>query len=865
MNFIKNNNCEVNVMNMGQIVSALQDIFSESLKDGEQRKLVFWVDKDKEFIDEIEQLTMEQIKVHTLSEKNQFFTKHLLEEEDPTSPYLIYTNLELNVEENWLADTVLYSKTFFADRISLILSELQIDPSLRAVIKKYERFFNNKERFRKFQAFGIETYTEETIELAIMSVLCNVKTTDFESVLKTVLMDTLDDQENKYLSLLEKFFDINVFWMYVENQYGYDRDVKTLKTLFIHLAVTAFSHVVNKEYLTGIVDFIAERNRTNALVFIDHWMHHKTDYEMFDELAEMAEQEVQLASLLQSVPIEEFKQADTFPYIDKAVIIYIANSLMEKLEDYEEYTKLIKLRRAKHYYEKYASVYEALYYTVKMHEFYKEYREGIPQGKAVDLYKSYVRDYHAMDTYYRKFYVAYDEESNHELLKKLKELVENLYINWYMGELSSHWSQAVKSELTEDWSLPGIQSQQSFYSSVIDPHIRKGERAFIIISDAMRYEVGVELAERLNAETIGVCDIQTMLGVVPSVTKLGMASLLPHRSLDFDNNGRVFVDGKDSAGLENRKKILESTEEESITIHFQDIFAMNKAGRRETFKGKKLIYIYHDTIDAMGDKASTEIYTFNAVETALNQLMDLMKIIRDDLSGTNIYITADHGFLYQREELPESDKIGKEDINAIEVKRRYILSKERQEAEGQLVIDLSSVVANEHKLTAYVPNATIRYRMQGSGVNFVHGGASLQEVVVPLIMFKNKRVGQKGSQAIQKVDIKLTNTTRKITNSIFNLEFFQTEKVEDKMLPRTVIVYIADEEGNVLSNEETIIGDRSSDNPAERIFKLQFVLKSMPYDRNKHYYLIIKDTETGVVIEKVTFSINLGIVSDFDF
>ncbi|MFJ8513821.1 BREX-1 system phosphatase PglZ type A [Lysinibacillus xylanilyticus] len=852
-------------MNIEQIETVLHGIFNEPLKDGELRKIVFWVDKDNEFTDEIGQLQINRVKVHPLTEWNQFYTKYLLEEEDSTSSYLIYTNLELGVEDNWLADTVLYSKTFFADRVSLLLSELQIDPSLRAVIKKYERFFNNKDRFRKFQSFGIQSYTEETIELAIMSVLCSLKTPDFEAVLKAVLMDTLDDSDNKYLSHMDKFFDMDKFWTYVANHYGYERETKTLKTLFIHLTVTAFNHSVSDDYLTSIQDFIAGRNKTNALVFIDRWMHHKTDYIVFDEYAEMVEQEIQLPNILQSVPIDEFRQADTFPYIDRAIIILIANKLMEKLEDYEEYTKLIKLRRAKHYYEKYASVYEALYYTVKMHEFHKEHGQGIPQGRAIDLYDTYRKEYHVMDGYYRKFYVAYDEESNHELLKKLKELVEHIYTNWFMGELSSHWSQAVKSEMAEEWSLPGIQSQQSFYSSNVAPHIRKGERVFVIISDAMRYEVGIELAERLNSETIGVCDMQTMLGVVPSVTKLGMASLLPHRSLDFDEKGRVLVDGKDSAGLENRKKIIESYVEDSIAIQFQDMLAMNKAGRRETFKGKKLVYIYHDTIDAMGDKASTEIYTFDAVEIALNQLYDLVKIIRDDLSGTNVYITADHGFLYQRDTLPESDKIGNEIMNTIEVKRRYMLSNEKHDVSGQLPIDLTSIVKNEQQLTAYVPNGTIRNRMQGTGVNFVHGGASLQEVVVPLVSFKNKRVGQKGSQAIQKIDIRLTSTTRKITNSIFNLDFFQTEKVEDKMIPRTVVIYMADTEGNVLSNEETIIGDRSFDNPAERTFKLQFVLKSISYDRNKTYYLLVKDTETGVITEKVPFSINLGIVSDFDF
>lgn len=852
-------------LNIEQIESALQDAFKEPMKDGEQRKIVFWVDKDQEFIDEIDQMTIDGVQIQKLTNNNQFYMKHLLEEGDTLSHYLIYTNLELNSEENWLYDIVLYSKTFYADRISLIISDLQIDSSLRMVIKKYEKFFNNKDRFKKFQAFGLTNYSEESIELAIMSVLCGIKTSDFESILKAVLMDSLDDRENRYLAQMEKFFDLAAFWKLVAYLYGYEREGKTLKTLFIHLTVTALSHVTKEDYLIGLKDFIAVRNRTNSLVFIDHWMHHKTDYIVFDEYAAMIEQEIKLPSLIQSVPVEEFKQADIFPYFDKAIIIKIANNLLENLEDFEQYTKLIKLRRVKHYYEQYTFIYEALYYTVKMHEFYKEQKQGLLQGEPITIYEAYVKEYYLMDMYYRKFYVAFDEDSNNELLKKLKSIVENLYTNWFIAELSANWSQAMKMNMMSDWSLPGLRNQQNFYSSFVAPHIRKKERVFVIISDAMRYEIGVELAERLNAETIGECDTSTMLSVVPSVTKLGMAALLPHSKLDFDATGRVFINDKDTSGLENRKKILESYVEDSAAVHFQDVLDMNKAGRREAFKGKKLIYFYHDTIDAMGDKASTEIYTFNAVEKALDQLYALVKVIRDDLSGTNVYITADHGFLYQRDELPDSDKLAKEKLDVVEVKRRYTLSKELRELDGQIAVDLSSIVKNEEGLTVYLPNGTIRNRMQGSGVNFVHGGASLQEVAVPLLTFKNKRAGQKGVQTIQKIDVKLTNTTRKITNSIFNLEFFQTEKVEEKMLPRTVLIYMADDEGTVLSNEETLIGDRAFDKPEDRTFKLQFVLKSITYDRSKTYYLNIKDVETGVVIDKIPFSINLGIVSDFDF
>lgn len=852
-------------MNMDEVTKALQEAFLQPLNEGEQRKIIFWFDKDQEFDEYIHEISLKNVKVHTLTEGNNFYTKVLLEEEDQTSNYLIYSNLDLRMEDNWLLDTILYSKTFYADKLSLIMNELNIDPSLRSTVKNYEKFFASKDRIRKFKGFEFSAFTEGSIELVMMSALCNLKIPDFENILKTVLMDTLDDNHNKYLDSISKYIGLDVFWNAVAERYGYELSQKSLKKLFIHLTVTALSHAFNEEHLSMVKNYIALRNKSNALVFIDHWMHHKTDYLVYDQYAEIVEKEIKLLDIVNQLPVEEFKAADIFPYFDKAIIIYIANCLEERLEDYDTYTKLINLRRAKHYYERYQSIYEALYYTVKMFEFHKKYSMGIPRAQAVDMYRAYVNDYHQMDMFYRKFYVAYDNDSNSEILKKLKTLVENLYTNWFMGELCSNWSAAVQEEMKSNWVLPGIQSQKDFYRSFVAPKIYNGDRVFVIISDALRYEIAAELADKLNSETTGTCDIQPLLGVVPSVTKMGMASLLPHKNLEIDLSGRVLVNGRSSSGIDNRIDILRAAVADSTAIHFQELKNMNKAGRRETFKGKKLVYIYHDSIDATGDKASTEVYTFTAVERAIDEIYDIVKIIRDDLSGTNIFITADHGFVYQREALVESDKIEKEGIQAFEVKRRHLFSQEKGDKSGLLDINMDSLIENEHQITTYVPKATIRFKIQGAGANFVHGGASLQEIVVPLISFKNIRSGQKNSREIEKVDVKLTNTTRKITNSLFNLTFFQTEKVEDKRVPRTVKIYMVDETDTVISNEEMLICDRTSDKPDERTFKLRFALKAIPYDKNSKYYLITKDDETNVIVEKTMFSINLGIVSDFDF
>ncbi|KQY85278.1 alkaline phosphatase [Paenibacillus sp. Root52] len=852
-------------MNMDEVAKALQEAFLQPLNEGEQRKIIFWFDKDQEFAEYLHEIGLEGVKVHILNEDNNFYTKVLLEEEDPTSNYLVYSNLDMSMEDNWLLDTILYSKTFYADKISLIMNELSIDPSFRGAVKKYEKFFGSKDRLRKFKGFEAKTVSEGTIELMMMSALCNIKTPDFEDVLKVVLMDSLDDSENKHLDSIAKYVGLDVFWDAVAERYEYEPTKKSLKTLFIHLTVTALSHAVNEDRLSQIKNYIATRNKSNALVFIDHWMHHKSDYHKYDQYAEIAEKEIKLSDIVNQLPVEKFKAADTFPYFDRAIIIYIANSLEDRLEDYDEYLRLINLRRAKHYYEQYQSIYEALFYTVKMFEFHKKYNMGIPRTQAVDMYRAYVNDYHQMDMYYRKFYFAYDNISNSEILKKLKLMVENLYTSWYMSELSSHWSAAVQDEMKSSWALPGTQSQKDFYRSFVSPKINNGDRVFVIISDALRYEIAAELADKLNSETTGACDIQPLLGVVPSVTKMGMASLLPHKNLEIDLSGKVLVNGRSSSGIDNRIDILQGAVADSTAIHYQVLKNMNKAGRRETFKGKKLVYIYHDSIDATGDKASTEVYTFTAAEKAIDELYDIVKIIKDDLSGTNIFITADHGFVYQRDALEESDKIEKEGIQAFEIKRRHLFSQEHGERSGLLDINMDSLIKNEHKITTYVPKATIRFKIQGAGANFVHGGASLQEIVVPLIQFKNIRAGQKNSREIEKVDVKLTNTTRKITNSLFNLTFFQTEKVEDKRVPRTVKIYMVDDAESVISNEELIICDRTSDKPDERTFKLRFALKSIPYDKNSNYYLITKDIETNIVIEKTQFTINLGIVSDFDF
>lgn len=852
-------------MSREQIQTSLIELFNNPLKDGEKRKIVYWEDRDKAFLEAFNEMEIDNVKKHILHDKNYFKTKYILEVEDLDSNYLIYTKEVLGEDsDNWLLDNLLYSTLFYADEISVYSRELGIPEELRKVVLDNKKFFKAGGRRDKFSSYSIDRFSQETIEVAIVSVLTNQKTLSFEDSLRTILMDSLSHDENKYFKMIDSYFDFNIFWNLVERKYGYKEQDKSLKRLLIHMMITTISTSVPDEKLSIFKNFIGETGKGNCTIFLDRWMNHKSDYEIYDKYAEEIENEIDFSRLLQTLEINEIKGIDIFPSIDKGIILYIVDALENKLEDYNEYGKLLRLRKSKHFYGKYRYVYEGLHNCVKIFEFRKN-TPTIPVEIPLNMLKTYTDKYYLMDLYYRKFYLAFDKNNNSQILQKLRKMVEGQYINWFMMELSHSWSESIDSSLKNSWSIYGAVTQESFYNRYIQPFVNEERKIFVIISDALRYEVAAELCDRLDADSLGSVELNSLISGLPSSTKFGMARLLPHKNIEWRENGFIYIDNINSGSMEGRKQILSSQTPESTAISYKDLLTMNTSEISEFYKGKNLNYIYHDTIDAIGDKAASEIKAFDAVEMTIDEIAKLIRDLRNYGNATSIYITADHGFIYQRNKLEEVDKISIENMDPIESSRRYIISEDKKNKSGLLRFQMEDVISKGLNLNIYIPRANIRFKTQGPGANFVHGGAALQEVVVPLIHYKNKSSGQEGAVRPEKTKIKLTNTVRRITNNITTLNFFQTEKVGGKILPCSVRVYLLDENDEVISNEEILLGDKIFENPEKRNMSIRFILKQGNYDKNKNYYLVIKDFDTSVVYEKIPFSISLGIESDFDF
>jgi hypothetical protein len=83
----------------------------------------------------------------------------------------------------------------------------------------------------------------------------------------------------------------------------------------------------------------------------------------------------------------------------------------------------------------------------------------------------------------------------------------------------------------------------------------------------------------------------------------------------------------------------------------KELIGWSNAEGREKIKDAEVVYIYHDVIDSIGDKAPTEDITFEACRSALEELKDLVTRVINRLNASRVVITADHGFLFQQKML----------------------------------------------------------------------------------------------------------------------------------------------------------------------------------------------------------------------
>lgn len=92
--------------------------------------------------------------------------------------------------------------------------------------------------------------------------------------------------------------------------------------------------------------------------------------------------------------------------------------------------------------------------------------------------------------------------------------------------------------------------------------------------------------------------------------------------------------------------------------------------------------------------------------------------------------------------------------------------------------------ARNEGISIQVPNSIMRLRMQGAGVKYVHGGAALQEIVVPVLHVSK---GRSAADDVRPVEFTILQRTDRLSSRQLTVEFFQNEPVGGKIRARTVL------------------------------------------------------------------------------
>lgn len=842
------------------LLDTLNEEFSRDSERKRKRKIIFWYDPEQNYRELINELELKNTEI-IIYDDNSFWIRYHIEKEELNKNIVIYLPFEkLKGNDNQLLDIESANSDllFNPDVTTMRLKNLGLTEECRSVIKKYNKFFNNKKREKEFKEFCTQEKTPDNIDLIITAILLNIKSINEEDILKNIIKLYFEDIK-KYEELFKlgrREFIIDL----INNTFGAKiNNISELPDIFKSLIFTYFTSTItmtgDSKKVGKFNKYILENKITNICVFVNSLMRDENTKKYYELLLNDIEEELKIEELINNLDIEEYKESDSFKCIDKHILYYIVDKLERGVEEYDKYIHYLELRENKYWYDNYKNEYKFVKLSIKFLEKMKKIENCIKNTEIIEFAKSYTESFCEIDTLYRKVYYYFDNIQDKDIYINVKNVIENIYVNDFMSQISIKWSDSISS--IDNYNINEIIMQNDFYKTYIEQFSDKRDRVVVIISDAFRYECAKELSDELKA--LGSkSEIDYMLGLVPSYTKLGMASLLPNKELSrVSESDDILVDGMISSSIKDREVILQRQNPDSIVVKYNDMYEKTKTEWKKMFAGKKIVYIYHNTIDNIGEHNETRV--FEACQNAIDEIKKVVKDLHTTFNGVNVFITADHGFFYKRGKIKNYEKTGKQ-INATKQKARYSYSSNPSKEEGVISIALNYIFKGDSEYVN-IPKGNIIYSIQGSNTNYIHGGILPQEIIIPVISFKSTRT----SKTSNKVGITYSGLTSKITNSITYLEFLQDLNVDENNEACRYLLHFEDEMGNRISNECIIVANYKNTEVKDRIFKEKFVFKNIEYDRNKSYYLIIVDEGTGIEVARVKFYIDIAIGNDFNF
>lgn len=839
-------------MDVTQIINTLEQRFTEP------HQFIFWYDAQGEFREEIPEISAALngiAEVIILRTGQQLKIKQQLLALPPNEKALVYSpEPQPTLLEDHLRNIVLYSGLFMADSQEILRKALKLPVSLRPFIQTHQKFFDNKERRQRFSHYDLPSYLVVP-ELAIMAAVTRLKQpiVDFFDILQLVLEAGTTD--NRFLAEFVRYQVSDRFWLEIQTRFGYEATNPMLEEFVTGLYLTTAYHQMAHEVPTRLSAYDLSANLANVQTFMQQFAGRnqgkQPDY--FKRLAQHVWQTINGASLFAPVKMDDIANADVFPQFDEMILQWIQERLLQtdvtsqlNGQSIDQLTK--KRVDTTHYAE---TDYQDRYQMMrKAWYLVRDIRPRTLEGQQA-LIQDYLTVSYRIDTDYRKFTRDYQKIEDPDLYVATKQLIDRLYVTQWLNPSIQAWTEKLDFKKIEAEHL-----QRQFYSHFI---ATEQNRIVVIISDAFRFEAAKELEKQL-AQSDQVTDLKMdyMITGLPSVTYMGMPAMLPHHRLDLVEKS-LQVDGQSAVNRDQRAALLQQQNSNSAAYALDDLKNAPSADLRKQFAGKEIVYIYHNQIDATADNPKSEDSTFQATDEAIAEIRHMIERLRT-LSVAHILVTADHGYIYRNDQLTDADKIELEKT-ADEVKsQRYLITEREMQLPGVGRQLLGDALDNQDTRYVYYPKTANVFRAPG-GANYVHGGASLQEMLVPVL---DVHTTSNRSQA-HEVKLELVNASKRITSLTVPIVVRQSEPIGATVIPAEFNLYFVDGQNRHISGLVTVNANSQSNEVRCRIQHTEIMLADRHYDKLSSYQLVIENKNNPQEMQQIPFSMDIADLTDFDF
>lgn len=462
----------------------------------------------------------------------------------------------------------------------------------------------------------------------------------------------------------------------------------------------------------------------------------------------------------------------------------------------------------------------------------------------------YIKELYLIDLFYRHSLEAY-----HELITKENPIEQVIHDT--KRQLDQEYAK-LTNVLNLEW-LTCVQEREDLFDSITlgkqeDFYNNEGEpstKQVVIISDAFRYEVAAELMQELAKEK-HIATLTSYRAMLPTETKYCKLALLPHRSLQLQGT-EMTVDGQLLTTKEQRTAHLGRYRDGAVCVKYEEVMNGDQTSNRELFK-HPLVYIFHDVIDE-NSHPQDPFEIIRSCRTAIDQLGVLVKRLHATWNVSNVVVTADHGFIYNDIQFEEKDKHSINEV-CIEKKTRYYLTNSNSPVEGvvKMPLDKVSGISVSEPTYVAVPVGTNRLAAPG-GYNFAHGGATLQEMLIPVIKSSQRRTDK-----TEKVGVSLMSHNLNMVSSRLKFHLIQSEAVSMTVMERKVVCQIYNGDDAVTAAKEILLNSADATNLNNRVFEVTLnlsksvtssVLQLRVYDVDDTLNPLIKETvKNNTMIEQ---------------